>query len=164
MDVNKFLADLNSIIGGHVIREEYLPGNVPRILGEYKGYSVKIDFISASEFLIDINLKPPHVLRIQKEGFFSRLLEGVGISSDVKVGDTQFDDKYQIKYATEENAKAFLSPEVRSLLAKLEPFGLFELTHKEYRCLKFLNEITEYTVDDAIADLGIMIDIIESSK
>lgn len=163
MTDEEFLAELGALIGGKVDREELIVGGTPRLYTHYQGYFVKVDFITAGELLLDVNTPPPQRLRIRREGFVSKTLGSLGIVCDRKVGDIDFDEKYLIDNASQEWAAQALSDQVRRLLAVLEPFALFELTNKEYRCLKAV-DISDYTPSRAAEDVDAMVRIVELTR
>ena len=74
--------------------------------------------------------------------------------------DIEFDGKYLIDNASQQWAAKALSDEVRKLLTSLEPFALFELTNKEYRCLKSV-DLPDYAPTDAAGEIDTMIRIVE---
>ena len=161
MNLEQFMDELRSLIGGEVDSEELVLGSAPRLYAHYRGHFVKVDFVLASELLLDVNTTPPHRLRVRRRGFAHRLLGRLGLAGR-KTGDAAFDARYIVDNATQEQAVAALSSEVRSLLAKLEPFDLFELTDKEYRCCKSVGSLAAYTPRDAVVDLDAMIGIAEA--
>jgi hypothetical protein len=160
MTHKEFLAELGTLIGGKVDREEMIVGGAPRLYTDYHGYFVKVDFITGGELMLDVNTPPPQRLRIRREGFVSKTLGRLGIVCDRKVGDMDFDEKHLIDNASQEWAAQVLSGDVRRLLTALEPFALFELTNKEYRCLKAV-DISDYTPSRAAEDVDAMVRIVE---
>jgi len=164
MDTKEFLEQLQALIGGEVDVEEFSVGAAPRLYAQYRGYFVKVDFVADGELILDVNTLPPHHLRLRREGVVSRALAKLGVIGDHTTGDAVFDGDYLIDDATQEQAAAFLSPEVRSLIRRLEPFTLFALTHKEYRCLKHVSPLDDYPPQRAAADLDALIRIVELTQ
>lgn len=163
MDTKEFLEELQALIGGEVDVEEFSVGAAPRLYAQYRGYFVKADFVAHGELILDVNTPAPHHLRVRNEGFISRTLGRIGVVADHKTGDPAFDDQYVIDDATREQVAAFFTPEVIARIRRLEPFHLFALTHKEYRCQKLV-DLAEYTAQDAAADLDALVEIAELTK
>jgi len=163
MKPNEFLTELQSFLGGTIDSEDMVLGSTPRLNAHYRGYFVKVDFVVASELRIDINTRPPHRLRVRKEGFISRALGAFGLICDHKTGDALFDEKYVIDNASPEWAAKVLCQDIRTLLTDLEPFSFFELTNKDYRCLKSVH-IPEYEPSRAAKDVDTMIQIVELTQ
>ena len=161
MEREEYLNELKSLIGGEIGGERGTVSGAPRLLAVYRGYSVKVDVVSNSDVILEVNTRTPHHLRIRKEGFVSRALDAVGIAIDAKIDDAEFDDTYRIDLATDEQVRSFLTPEVRALLKKLEPFALFRMTHLEYRCHRQVGELQHYPPQQAVNDLDTLIQIAE---
>ena len=138
-------------------------GAAPRLYAQYRGYFVKADFIAHGELILDVNTPAPHNLRVRNEGLLSRTLGRIGVVADHKTGDPAFDDQYIIDNATREQVAAFFTPEVIARIRRLEPFHLFALTHKEYRCQKLV-DLDEYAPQDAAADLDALVEIVELTR
>ena len=164
MDAREYLEALRSLVGGEIRTEEHNLGSPPSLWCHRRGHFVKFDFVVGGEIVLDVNTPPPHHLRLRKEGFVSRALGNLGVLADHKTGDPAFDDQYIIDNATREQVLKFLTPEVRSLIRRLEPFALFALTHKEYRCVKYVSSLEEYPPQDAAADVDTMIRIAELTQ
>jgi len=158
MEPKEFLAELQSLIGGEIQAEQFNLSSPPRLNADYRGHFVKVDFVTGGELRIDVNTPPPNRLRIRKEGIVSRALGTLGIVCDHKTGDPEFDETYQIDNASAEWAAQALSPEVRKLLGDLEPFVFFEMTHKDYRCLKGI-KLSECLPSDVVSDVDTLVDI-----
>lgn len=159
----EFLAQLRALLGGRVEGEEMILGSSPRIYTHCRGHFVKVDFVSESELLLEVNTRPPQPLRLRREGFVLGALAAIGILSDRKTGNEVFDGKYLIDYASQEWAAAALTGEVRELISNLEPFALFELTHKEYRCFKSV-DLDDYTPARAARDVEALLRITEITR
>ena len=164
MDTTEYLGELRGLIGGEIDAEELVVGSTPRLYAQYRGYFVKVDFVVHGEILLDINTPPPHHLRLRRQGVVSGALARLGVIGDHRTGDAVFDDDYLIDDATQEQVAAFLTPEVRSLVRRLEPFTLFALTHKEYRCLKHVSPLDAYPPQRAAADVDALVEIVELTQ
>ena len=158
MEPKEFLAELQSLIGGKIQAEPFNLSSPPRLNVDYRGRFVKVDLVTGGELRIDVNTPPPHRIRIRKENFVSRALGSLGVVCDHKTGDPEFDDKYQIDNSDSDWAARALCPEVLQRLAALEPFHFFELTHKDYRCLKGV-KLSQYDPAHAARDVDAMVDI-----
>ena len=161
MDETAYLEELRSLIGGEIEAEQLALGSLPRLYANPRGHFVKLDFVVRGEIVLEVNTRPPHHLRLRKEGAITRALGRLRVLPDHKTGDPTFDDRYIIDNASQEQVTRLLTPEARSLITSLEPFALFELTQKEYRCLKDVRRLEDYPPERAAADLNTMIDLAE---
>lgn len=162
MRPTEFLQTVQERIGGDIPRHDDPAAELePRLLADYKGRFVKLDFLSSTELILEVNAPPPHFLRISPENFASKALDKIGLSAEVKIGVPDFDSRYLIYNVSAERAKQTLTDEFRAILRDLEPFASFEMTHKEYRIFKDVHIDKDYTVDRALADLDRMIRLVK---
>ncbi|NQT86053.1 hypothetical protein HQ560_04770 [bacterium] len=136
-------------------------GSLPRLLTVHRDRSVLVDFVSSGELVMDVNVRPAHSLRIRPVSLGARLLRMLGIRPGHRTGDAYLDDAYIIDHATQDDVQAFLTPEVIELLRRLEPFYRFQLTHKEYRCVKHVPDLVAYPPRRAAEDVDVMMAVVD---
>jgi hypothetical protein len=159
METRQYLGKLMTHLGGDVHQEEFALSTLPHLSAIYRGRAIRLDFVYEGELVLDVDVHPPHHLRIRPAGVGARILRLFGIRPGHMTGDDDFDRRYLVDDASAEQVRAFLTPEVKALLARLEPFYRFQLTHKEYRCVKHVPDLAAYPPHQAADDIDVLIDI-----
>ncbi|MBN2543245.1 hypothetical protein JXI42_10305 [bacterium] len=174
MDLREFIERLNESLAGRIIENQGLLSTgkdlgisgLPGILGEYKGYGIRVDFLSPGELILEIYAgdKTPLLLQVMHESVVSKFLDKLHLSAEIKIGVREFDEKYKIQKSTLESARKTLNPDFRSVLMQLEPFAAFEITNNTYKVLKYVKPGFEYYPDRAVTDLETLIKLVELNK
>ncbi len=162
MDPIKFLKEIQTNFNDSEFIEELVIGSVPRILAQYKGYFIKVDFVNTGELILEVNTIPPHFLMIRPTSWLAKFLPFM--FPDIEVGDHQFDEKYMIQNASSDKVEKTLTPEIRKILEKIAPFVTFEMTNKEYRIYKYVDLDYDYTIEKGMEDIDNLIKIVEIIK
>ena len=102
---------------------------------EYRSYPLFLQSLDADQALIVLRATPRLKVLVAGESDFTRKLDKMGLSDEVKTGDQHFDDRYVIKCEQPGLLQDVFTPEVREKLHQLEPFTEFEMTGREYRLL-----------------------------
>lgn len=167
MDVSEFLSELKARIGGSVDTEgapaHSAPslsetGRAPKLLAEYRGYFVTIDFIVVQELQLEVNVPPPHLLLLRPPGLLRRFLSSLGLPLGPRTRDPEFDQNFAIYYATKDEVRKTCTERFRQLVRALGPIIEFNMTRKDYQCLKSV-ELDRYKPEEALADLDTLIEI-----
>lgn len=181
MNPQKFLEAIQSHIGGNINSSEnikevqkgryltYIPHS--RIMesqgsltSNFKEGLLKVDFITKGEILLTVYTIPPHCLLIKHENIFSKFLDRIHISSEVKIQVDSFDSNYIIQNVSEEKAKKTINSEFMYIIHNLEPFVYFEMTDRKYKLLKKV-DIKEYsTIGKTIKDIQELLKIVNICK
>lgn len=171
MTVNEFLEKLKQITGGKIIKEDGM-GNITdvskrpfsRLYADYKKHYIKVDFIDATELLLEVNMAPPHRLLLRPENVVSKLLDKISLSAEIKVGDEAFDAKYIVQNVTPDEARKTINDGFKQALGALEPFLFFEMTANEYKLVKRVDIASGYSPENAAADLEKLMALADRTK
>jgi hypothetical protein len=171
MTVNEFLEELKGLTGGKIIKEDGM-GNITdvakrpfsRLYADYDKHYIKVDFLDASEMLLEVNMAPPCRLLLRPENVVSKLLDKVNLSIEVKIGDAGFDAKYIVQNLSEEEAKKILNEKFKKTLDTLTPFLSFEMTNNEYKFIKRVDIKSAYKPQEALKDLQNLILLADITK
>ena len=123
---------------------------------EFQGYPLFLNALDDRQLLIVVRSAPAFRVRLSTESEFSKKVDQLGISDEVKLGDPQLDDSYVIRAGEPDQIGAQLTPEARSLIARLGPFVELDLTAREYRLLKEIPDSEESVLTstlDTLVDL-----------
>ncbi len=164
MEVREYLEALSGLLGGKVHQEEFAYSTLPHLSALYRGRAIRVDFVHDGELVLDVDVHPPHHLRVRPKGLGCRLLGLIGIRPGHRTGDAVFDDDYLIDDATAEHVAAFFVPEAIALLRRLEPFYRFQLTHKEYRCIKHAPDLQAFPPERAAEDINVMMEVVDRTS
>ena len=137
--------------------------SVPRLVLELGGEHIRFEIMNKTELYINVYTKPPHFLKIRHENFATKLLDKIHLHSEVKIGDTEFDDKYIIEFAKKEIIQKTMNSTFKECITNLEPFKRFEMTKRDYILLKDIS-LKKYDVEDAEHDIRNMLKIVASCK
>ena len=171
MTVIEFLEELKVLTSGKIIKEDGM-GNITdlksrpfsRLYADYKNHYIKVDFIDASELLLEVNMAPPHKLLLRPENVVSKLLDKISLSAEIKIGDEEFDSKYIIQNAPPAEAQKTINARFKGALEKLAPFLFFEMTNNEYKLVKRVDIKSEYAPKAAQSDLDNLLALVDITK
>ncbi|GMU52786.1 MAG: hypothetical protein AMXMBFR33_19320 [Candidatus Xenobia bacterium] len=128
---------------------------------EQHGQSFHLGFVPEGKLLIVARARPRHKLLVCAESHLTQHLDQLGISGEIKLGRPEFDQRYVLKNATVEEARATLDDEFVDTLRGLEPWMEFEMTAREYRLLKVVD--AEYSAERLNSDLKRMAKLVAVS-
>lgn len=171
MTVMEFLEELKTLTGGKIIKEDGM-GNITdvksrpysRLYADYKMHYIKVDFIDATELLLEVNMAPPHRLLLRPENVVSKFLDKVSLSAEIKVGDEEFDSKYIVQNVNVAEAQKTVNEKFKEALKTLEPFLFFEMTGNEYKLVKRVDIQSDYNPRKALNDLDNLLLLVDRTK
>jgi hypothetical protein len=113
-----------------------LQGDEDRLLrGLYQGYPV-VASKNGQLLLLVVERPPRYRMLIAEESGMTRVLDGMGIHDEAKVGDAELDARYVIRNVGSAEARELLTADFAERLKALAPFLELELTDRHYRLLK----------------------------
>lgn len=127
----------------------------PHMVGEIRDNVCRFEFVAEDELMIGLQVRPTAHLVLRHEARMSRILDKIGLSREVKIGDPVFDHRYLIQNISEKDARALLNRKIRPLIDAMEPFFRIEMAERELRLLKYvdLKGGQGYKPGDALEDL-----------
>lgn len=167
MEPLQFLEELKKLTGGEIVLETTHgvcfddERGLPHMLVNCRGFHVKIDFIIKEELQFTIYSTPPRYLTIRAWTLFERILSWCFL-----LGATSFpndEKRFFLLGISDKDAADFFNTRRAKIIADLFPF--IEIEHKEtvYRCLKGVFIGSEYPPQQAVKDLNLLIDYVETS-
>jgi len=102
----------------------------------YQGFPLTLKALGDHQWLVVLRATPACRLRLSAESDLTKKLDSMGLSNEIKIGDTQLDDAYVIKADSMEARSLLEQSEVLQCLHKLSPFLELELTTNEYRLIR----------------------------
>ncbi|OGK07397.1 MAG: hypothetical protein A2W80_09025 [Candidatus Riflebacteria bacterium GWC2_50_8] len=169
MEPAEFLHELKTRIGGDIVNETrhgvslHDERGLPHLTLTCRDISVKIDFVIKEELMFTLYATPPRYLVIRAWNLFERMLSMIPFMGPCKfpVGDEQ---RFFLVGIGEEDAKNYFTAARAAKISALFPFVEIEQKERVYRCLKGVNISLDYTPDQAVKDLNLLIDFVELTR
>ena len=169
MEPAEFLNEVKRRTGGNIVNETmhgvsmHDERGLPHLALTYRDISIKLDFIIKEELATTVYVTPPRYLTIRAWNLYERMLSMIPFMGPCKfpVGDEQ---RFFLAGIGEEDAKNYFTPARAEKIAALFPFIEIEQKERVYRCLKGVNIDTDYTPEQAVKDLNLLLDFVELTR
>ena len=125
---------------------------------EFRGYPLSLSVLSDRQWLIVLQAHPSCRLRLSAESDLTKELDRLGLSDEVKLGDSVLDEAYLVRAETPEARDLLTRSELRGLILQLHPFVEMELTYKEYRLIKDIPDASPESIEAILGPLSQLVD------